>query len=146
MTTDKYEITFYNCTGNKYESIEVSKDVYDEYRRDQWRMDKEDLKHSSNEIPFSALVGSEEDLDNFREFAFDEVFDEEDTENERLKLAIQALDMLSDKMRERYILHYLNGVTTKDIAESENVSEYSVKESLRLAQKKINIFLKNFRK
>lgn len=146
MTTKKYEITYYNCALNKYESIEVTKEVYEEYRRGEWRMTKENQKYLKNEIPFSALIGSQENLENFNEFMFEETFNQEDIESERIKLAKQALSILSDTMRERYISHYYVGLTTKEIAERDGVSEYSIKDSLKLAQKKINKFLKKFQK
>lgn len=47
---------------------------------------------------------------------------------------------LSEVMRKRLILHYEEGLTVKKIAEIEGVSECSVKDSLRLAKKKIKKF------
>lgn len=47
---------------------------------------------------------------------------------------------LSEVMRKRLILHYEEGITVKKIAEIEGVSECSVKDSLRLAKKKIKKF------
>ncbi len=41
------------------------------------------------------------------------------------------------------ILHFQNGMATAEIAEIQGVSEYSVKESLKQARKKLKKYLKN---
>ena len=55
----QYEVTVFNTCTAKYEVVEVSQEVYDEFRRGEWRISKNDDKHSSNETPFSALVGGD---------------------------------------------------------------------------------------
>ncbi|MDR0813028.1 MAG: RNA polymerase subunit sigma-24 [Oscillospiraceae bacterium] len=60
---------------------------------------------------------------------------------ERTRLAKAALDVLTTAQQRRYILHKLHGMTTREIAETEGVSQRSVMDSLELAQRKINKFL-----
>ena len=103
-------------------------------------------KHSTGEIPFCALTGGEDGgYENFHEFV-----DTEHTveamlaKQEERRLARRALEALSPVMRRRFLLHHAEKRTAKEIAKMEGVSEYSVKESLKLARKKLEAFWKKF--
>jgi len=52
-------------------------------------------------------------------------------------LAKKALDKLTPVQRRRYLLHVCEGLTTRRIAEIEDVKQQSVMESLQAADKKI---------
>jgi len=58
-------------------------------------------------------------------------------EQQRRKLAKQALETLSTVQRRRYLLHVIDGLSTRDIAEREGVSHIAIVYSLELAEKKI---------
>lgn len=140
-----YLLTVYNTMTGLYEDVEVSKEVYNEYRRGQWRMRKSEDKHRAGEIPFSALLGGDGGgYENFHEF-IDRENDPETVllERQERQKAFEGLNTLSAVMRERFILHFQKGMTTAEIAEMQGVSEYSVKESLKQARKKLEKYLKN---
>lgn len=62
-------VVFNTCTA-QYEEISVSLEVYKEYRRSEWRIQKSDAKHRANETPFSALLGGADNAcENFHEFS-----------------------------------------------------------------------------
>lgn len=62
-------VTVWNTVTYRYEETAVTQEVYDEYRRGEWRIGKNDDKHCANETPFSALIGGEDgNYENFREF------------------------------------------------------------------------------
>lgn len=145
MDEKEYVITIFNNATQSTESVVVPKEVYDEYRRGKWRIDKNDQKHA-RELPFSALIGSEDNLYNFHEIAYTEDFIGDLFEDDRKNLAKKALEELSETMRRRYVLHHYNKLRYKDIAQLEGVSEYSVKESIKNAQRIINLFLKKVQK
>ena len=64
-----YTINVYDTTTGKERIINVCKEVYDEFRRGEWRIEKNDGKHSANETQFSALIGGEDGAyENFHEF------------------------------------------------------------------------------
>ena len=64
-----YAINVYDTTTGKERIINVCKEVYDEFRRGEWRIEKNDGKHSANETQFSALLGGEDGAyENFHEF------------------------------------------------------------------------------
>ncbi|MBR6573325.1 MAG: hypothetical protein IKK77_06390 [Clostridia bacterium] len=64
-----YAINIYDTTTEKEKVIYVSKEVYDEFRRGEWRIEKNDSKHRANETQFSALLGGDDGAyENFHEF------------------------------------------------------------------------------
>ena len=82
-------MVFNTCTS-QYEEVSVTKEIYDEYRRGEWRIHKNDAKHRANETPFSALIGGENGAyENFQELV--------DTDNVPDKLVLQS--MLLDSLR-----------------------------------------------
>lgn len=144
--SNEYMVTVFNTVTARYEEIAVSKEIYNEYRRGEWRISKNNDKHSTGEIPFCALTGGEDGgYENFHEFV-----DTEHTveamlaKQEEQRLARRALEALSPVMRRRFLLHHAEKRTAKEIAKMEGVSEYSVKESLKLARKKLEAFWKKF--
>ena len=139
-----YILTVYNTMTGLYEDVEVSEEVYCEYRRGLWRINKNEDKHRAGEIPFSALLGGDGgEYENFHEF-IDRENDPETIllERQKRQKAFEGLSTLSAVMRERFILHFQNGMTTAEIAEMQGVSEYSVKESLKQARKKLKKYLR----
>jgi DNA-directed RNA polymerase specialized sigma24 family protein len=59
----------------------------------------------------------------------------------RTELSRRALALLTDTQRRRYLLHRVDGKTTREIAAAEGLAQRTVMDSLELAQKKINNFL-----
>lgn len=83
MNKQNTVMVFNTCTS-QYEEVLVSEEVYNEYRRGEWRIQKNDAKHRANETPFSALVGGKDGAyENFREFV--------DTANVPEKLVLQSM-------------------------------------------------------
>ena len=64
----EYKIKVYDTITKTKKDVEVSKDVYNEYRRGEWRIDKNNMKNLKRMIPFSALLSKEGDIDDFDEF------------------------------------------------------------------------------
>ena len=62
---------------------------------------------------------------------------------QRVETSNRALDVLTDVQRRRYVLHHVEGKTTREIAEMERVSHVAVVYSLGSAEKKIKKFLAN---
>lgn len=64
-----YTLLIYDPVTNTEQAVQVTKEVYDEFRRGAWRIRKNDDKHEAYETPFSALIGGEDGAyENFREF------------------------------------------------------------------------------
>lgn len=141
-----YLITVYNTLTSKYEDVSVSEDVYHAYMRTSWNIKDNTKSFFAHEIQLSSLIGGEDGAyENFQEFV--------DTEQTpefsyiakcRRQAGLQGLNTLTPVMRERFLLHYLHGFTIAEIANLQSVSEYAVKESLKLARKKLDDFIKKY--
>jgi len=79
------------------------------------------------------------------EMFIDEIDVRVEAENRELRLNIAktALDKLTDVQRRRYMLYFIDGLSTWEIAELEGVNQKSVHESLQSAEKKIKKVLEN---
>lgn len=143
-----YTVLAFNTCTSQYEKTEVTKEVYDEYRRGAWRIGKNNSKYSAYETPFSALVGGEDEAyENFHEFIDTEHTPENAVlHGERKQLSNVALNLLTDTMRRRFLLRYESGLAIKEIASLEGVSEDAIKDSLEAAKEKMKSFLKKFEK
>ena len=121
--TKTYCITVFNTLTSRYEEISVSEAVYHEFRRGEWRISKNDDKHSANEIRFSELLGGDGNAyENFHEFIDSEHNPEVYVMAERRRKAgFEGLNTLTPVMRERFLLHYLHGFTTAEIAKLQSV-------------------------
>lgn len=64
--------------------------------------------------------------------------DERKTEHrQQQEIAKLALDKLTETQRRRYLLHHVKGLSTREIADLEGVSQRSVMDSIEWAEKKI---------
>ena len=64
----------------------------------------------------------------------------------RQSLAALALDKLTDIQRRRYLMHHVQGKTTREIAALEGVNQSKIMNSLTLAEKKIKKILSEDKK
>lgn len=63
----KYTVKVFNTFTSQYEEVEVSKEVYDEYRRGLWRIKKNNKRYCKHTTSFSRLKGLIEESENFHE-------------------------------------------------------------------------------
>lgn len=141
-----YLITVYNTLTSKYEDVSVSEDVYHAYMRTSWNIKDNTKSFFAHEIQLSSLIGGDDGAyENFREFIDTEHTPEFSYISKcRRQAGFQGLNTLTPVMRERFLLHYLHGFTIAEIANLQSVSEYAVKESLKLARKKLDDFIKKY--
>ena len=125
--SNEYMVTVFNTVTARYEEIAVSKEIYNEYRRGEWRISKNNDKHSTGEIPFCALTGGEDGgYENFHEFV-----DTEHTveamlaKQEERRLARRALEALSPVMRRRFLLHHAEKRTAKEFPSTASKNRLS---------------------
>lgn len=87
---EKYEVSVFNTITKQYEMVEVSKEVYEVYKRSEWREEKENAVCAVRQIPISSLIGGEFGLENFHEYVEmceDIQNQEEELENVKDKVA-----------------------------------------------------------
>ena len=95
----KYILNIYNPTTGQVEYIEVSEDVYNEYRRGSWRIENNDRRFRAKETALSDLNGNWE--------VFHEFCDEMANPLESLSRK-ELLDILGSlSARERQVLYWL---------------------------------------
>lgn len=64
----EYTVKVFNTVTKTIVDVTVDEDIYNEYRRGAWRIDKNNKKNLKRMIPFSALISKEGDIDDFDEF------------------------------------------------------------------------------
>jgi hypothetical protein len=71
------------------------------------------------------------------------VFDEPSPNSRTIENAMAALGCLTETQRRRYLLHVRDGLTTRQIAQADRVSQHAVMGSLHESERRIKIYLKN---
>lgn len=138
----KYVLKIYNTVTSCKENVEVSEEVYKEFKRSYWREHKNNQKHRYYEIPFSALTVDDSETDACE---FYEEFESNDLPLDVLMSVKEDCNKLlcsvSKKAMKRLILHYYYQFKIEDIAKMEGVSVQAIKNCLVRAKKEIE---KNF--
>ncbi len=123
-----YTVTVFNTVTSEYEEVSVSKAVYNEYRRGEWRIQKNDEKHGDNETPFSSLIGGENAAyENFHEFV-----DESQNplllvlEKEEAPDLHKAICQLSEEDRLLVESIFFKGMSEREYAEKCGVSQPTI--------------------
>lgn len=133
-----HTLTVFNTCTSRYEDVEVTKDVYDEFRRGEWRIEKNDDKHRANETPFSELVGGDDGaIENFREF-IDSRQNPEHIFSERARHAAlySAISEHSDRDKQLLQALFFEGMTEREYAELTGVFRNAVhKRKVRILAK-----------
>lgn len=118
-----YAINVFDTTTGQEKIIHVCKEVYDEFRRGEWRIQKNDSKHKINETEFSALLGGEDGAyENFHEFID---FDSDPSELLLKSMMIEklhsALELLNKADRELIDALFFQEMTERTYAEKKGV-------------------------
>lgn len=136
--TKTYTLTVFNICTSQYEDVEVTKEVYNEFRRGEWRIEKNDDKHRANETPFSELIGGDDGaFENFSEF-IDKSQNPECifAEYAKIKALYSAMSMLSDLDKQLLQALFFDGLTESEYAELTGVYRNAVhKRKVRILEK-----------
>lgn len=139
MSNDKYIIIVPNTFTGKKEEVEVSKEVFETYKRTAWRMRKDDKRFEARTLSLSEFKENSEYEDD--EYAFFESPERDPLDcvqsQESYEKLLAIIDRLAPNMSRRFKMKYLQGISLKEIARIEGVSERMIKYSLYNARKKI---------
>lgn len=137
-------ITFNPATGTE-ETVTVTKEVYDEFRRGSWRIEKNDQKHSYYGMSMNALLCSGDySCDDFKEFTDFKSNPEEIISTEfvlsKLREGIKGLSPM-----ERRIVYYLffEECSEKEVAEIFSISQQAIHKRKIKILKKLKNFIKS---
>lgn len=142
----KYFVWVFNTLTSRYEKITVSKAIYNEFRRGEWRISKNNDKHKTNETPFSQLIGGDDGAyENFHEFITgkDELVDDL-RKRELIDQMYSAISKLPDGEREVIELFYFQNYTSCEIGKIIGITQQAVTKRRRSAHKHLKNFLKKF--
>ena len=133
-----YTLTVFNTCTSQYEKVETTKEIYNEFRRGEWRIEKNDDKHRGNETPFIELIGGDDGaFENFSEFI-------DNSQNPKCIFAEQiqieslysAMDMLSDLDKQLLQALFFDGMTEREYADLTGVFRNAVhKRKVRILAK-----------
>jgi len=117
----------------------VSDAIYHEQDRSGYRQTwKNTSFYDLDDLAFFAVSSPEDYIVECETNNFNSIF--------RRKIAKEIMKEMTKTQRRRYILHHVNGKTTREIAFKEGVSQAAVVYSLEQAQRKINKFLNHQKK
>lgn len=136
--TKTYTLTVFNTCTSQYEDVEVTREVYNEFRRGEWRIEKNDDKHRANETPFSELIGGDDGaFENFSEFIDNSqnpefIF----AEHTKIQALYSAVSMLSDLDKQLLQALFFDGLTEREYAELTGVYRNAIhKRKMRILEK-----------
>ena len=139
------EYWLYNEITNKYESVEVDDEVYSELKRMDWRDEKKRKVILENEIYFSQLDKSEEEIyENFSEFVrLSEDVQEKIAEKETYIQLNNAVDSLSFEEKNLIFLLFFYRKTEREAAEIFGISQKNLNKKKAKILCRLNKLLKN---
>lgn len=146
---NNYVISVRNTFTGKYEEVEVSREVYEAYRRAEWADENNRRRFYKHQTPFSCLIGNADDnFENFHEFVAISMAQDNDTfsDDEISEMVHIALSSLSESELKLITDIFFEGKTEKEIATSSHVSQQAIaKRKKRILMKlRIEITEKNF--
>ena len=124
----KYTLTVYNTVTHRNEEVEVTREVYQAYRRTGWGIENNDASFFAHEIQMSGLIGGEEGAyENFKEF----IDTENIPDNTVLKIMeidalLKALSVLSDADNELVQALFYDGLTEQEYAVQVGISQQMI--------------------
>jgi len=125
-------------TGVEVE-VEVTEAVFNEYRRGNWRIAKNNKKHADNSVPFSSLNREEgHSVDDFSEMADNTYNPENIMDVNNLKSDVALLNS-----SEKDLIHalYYEKLSSREYAKRINRSQSWVQKKKFKILKKLNKFL-----
>jgi len=141
----KYYVDVYNTFTEKYEKSEVTKEVYDCYRRTEWNIGDNNYKHNRNTIPFSSLIGGQDGaFENFIEF-IDEILNpaficEKDELHSKLQKAISTL---SEKEKRIIVEIFSNKKSERELSVEMAIPQKTINDRKHAVLKKLKKYLEN---
>ena len=64
-----FKLSVFNTITRRYEEIEVTEEIYREYKRTEWAIENDDRSFREHQISFSCLIGGESNnYETFDEF------------------------------------------------------------------------------
>ena len=141
---EKYEVSVFNTITKRYEMVEVSKDVYEAYRRLEWNAEKDDKRFHSHTTNASEMeCGFKDAFESLSSYVNECTlrFEREMEDLEIKEIISKALEELKPKERELIEAIYFEGKTLEEYGSELGVCKQTIhqrrKRILRILKKKI---------
>lgn len=138
-----YTVSVYNTFTGKYESVEVSEEIYRIYGNGKTANHDDDRRFFSHEIQFSGLIGGNEDAyEHFREFRTTDCDPQEILCESCMKESLaKALASLSADQKEDIMLAFYEGIPVGEVARTLGISRQAEYKRRLVAYAKLKNFL-----
>lgn len=135
----------YDTITRKLVDIEVSQDIYDEYKKLEWKIKKKNRSFYEHEVQFSMLIGnSNGSLENFKEFVSDpeEIVDRvvDIILTEKL---IKCFDLLKPQEKQLLKMLFIDGLTENECGTYFNCSQVNIHKAKHRVLSKLYKLLNN---
>lgn len=143
MTEKVYVLNVYNTITGDFELVQVTKAVFDTYRRTKWNIKDNDKRFFDNEIQMSSLIGGEYDsYENFREFVDYEDTPENAAIEEMLRQSLRnILNLLSPEDYELVYDLYYRDRSEYECARKMGITHQAVHKRKKRVLRKLKNFL-----
>ncbi len=124
----KKTINVYDTITGQIVEVEVSQEVYEEYKRAGWREEKNNSSFFKHEIQFSILIGGKDGaFENFHEF----ISDSDPTtkaviEKILIKEVLTALEKLKTSDRRLIEMIYFDNLTERECAKELETTQQNI--------------------
>ena len=135
----------YDTIARKLVDIEVPQDIYDEYKKLEWRIKKKNRTFYEHEVQFSMLIGnSNGSLEGFKEF----VSDPEDTVDKVVDIVlteklIECFDLLKPQEKHLLKMLFIDGATENECGTYFNCSQVNIHKAKHRVLSKLYKLLNN---
>ena len=137
----EYKLSVFNTITRRYEEIEVTKEIYREYKRTEWAIENDDRSFREHQIVFSCLKGGENNnYELFDEFVRASIEAEEENVcdvNDHEEFIRKAVDSLKPKQREVIEELFFKGKTQVKYSEESGISQRTISNRKKAALKKL---------
>ena len=115
----EYKLSVFNTITRRYEEIEVTKEIYREYKRTEWAIENDDRSFREHQITFSCLVVKKITAELLKE------------------LLHKAVDSLKPKQREVIEELFFKGKTQVKYSEESGIPQRTISNRKTAALKKL---------
>ena len=139
MSEKVYVLNVYNTMTGQYELIQVTKEVFQTYRRTKWNIEDSTERFFKHETQMSSLIGGENNgYERFHEFIdYDNTPENQAIEEMVFQSLHNVLELLPPKDYELIYELYFKNRTERECAQRLGMSQQAVHERKKRILKKI---------
>jgi RNA polymerase sigma factor (sigma-70 family) len=139
MSEKVYVLNVYNTMTGQYELIQVTKEVFQAYRRTKWNIEDSTERFFKHETQMSSLIGGENDgYERFHEFIdYDNTPENQAIEEMVFQSLHNVLELLPPKDYELIYELYFKNHTERECAQRLGMSQQAIHERKKRILKKI---------